>query len=76
MTEYVVMFAVSEKAVGPSSVCVLLILSELSREELRKKVGEDFNKKFVWFEDEVGSSKDPILGPHPQLGTKALIERN
>lgn len=47
---------------------IFCIVREVTREGLRKQL----NTQWVWWEDEIGTLHDPIRGPFPQFGPKAM----
>ncbi len=44
-----------------------LIITEGSREEVRQAMLKDFSAQAVWFDDEIGTSHDPINGSDPTI---------
>ena len=46
------------------------------REAVRSTLLEQLDTTHVWFEDEIGTIKDPMLGPSPVYGPRVQVMNN
>lgn len=46
------------------------------REMVRSSLLESLDTTHVWFEDEIGTIKDPVLGPSPVYGPRVATMNN
>lgn len=46
------------------------------REMVRASLLEQLDTTHVWFEDEIGTIKDPVLGPSPVYGPRVQVMNN